>query len=446
MNESNSTRFSTFIRLCGLIFVLFVGTMTTTMAQTPSCACKGSIQVSVDDNCEAVISAEMLLANGSTCGGTSTAVVTLMKTPTGGIIDSGSGEAELIDGQLYIGKTIYAKVATENGTNSCWATVKVEDKYKPRWEDDDAQNIVVTCPSVGMFVPRAIDNCHAPRVYLVNETIVVNDCVNPIFAGSDTIKMIERVFRAVDESGNISETDCKVIFWVVTLDIDDVIGVKNVQLECDAPYAKIPAGRPFAGNPSPVDITVSTNPLIVLQGSGVPSLHAWMPATRGAGNVDINPANGNLRLSGGTAPTVFPGMGAQVCFTAVADGNISFNWSAEMKGSTPPAGNFLLDRGQYNVNGGPWVNLTTNGAANSGSGTVSSIAILKDQQFCFRVTTDNVARWTEMMISNFSGPIAPYIALTPETTDKCNIYVSYTDTEFPTIKCVIKNNEKMAGS
>ena len=408
------------------------------MAQTPSCACKGSIQVSVDNDCTAVVTADQLLANGSTCGGSSTAIVTLMKTPTSGIIDSGTGEAELTDGHLYIGKTIYAKVATANGTNSCWTTVNVEDKFRPSWESDDIQNIVVTCPSLGSFFPSATDNCHAPKVFMVGETIVVNDCINPIFAGSDTIKMIERKFRAIDESGNVSDTDCTVIFWVVTLDIDDVIGVQNVQLQCDAPYAKIPAGRPFAGNPSPVDITVSTSPLVVLKGSGVPSLHAWMPATRGAGSVDINPINGNLRLSGGTAPTVNPGMGAQVCFTATSNGSIGFNWSASMKGSTPPAGVFAGDRAQYSVGGTPWVNITTDGTANTGSGTISAISILKDQQFCFRVRTNNVDRWTELMISSFTGPIAPAVELTPETTDKCNIYVSYTDTEFPTIKCVKK--------
>lgn len=71
-------------------------------------------------------------------------------------------------------------------------------------------------------------------------------------------------------------------------------------------------------------------------------------------------------------------------------------------------------------------------------GLVGPIAILKDQQFCFRVNTDNFARWTELMVSNFTGPVPANIALTPETTDKCNIYVTFEDTEFPTIKCVKK--------
>jgi hypothetical protein len=439
MNESNSTRFSTFIKLLSLMIVLFVGTVTSTMAQTPSCACKGSIQVSVDNNCEAVITAEMLLANGSTCDGTSNSDVTLMKTPTGGIIDTGTGEAELIDGQLYIGKTIYAKVATSNGSNSCWTTINVEDKFKPTWESLVPDTLVVTCPSVGSFIPTAFDNCHSPRVFMVSERIVTNDCINPIFAGSDTIKMIERIFRAVDESGNFSSTDCSVVYWVVTLDIDDVIGVNNTQLECDANYARIPAGKPFAGHPSPTDITVSINPLVVLPGSGVPSLYSWMPAVRGAGTVDINPTNGNLRLEGGTAPTVFPGMGALVCVTATSNGNIGFNWSAIMKGSTPPAGNFIQDHAQYRVAGGPWVNLTENGPGTTPQGgTVGPVAILKDQQFCFRVITDNAVRWTELMVSNFTGPVPAAIPLNPETTDKCNIYVTFEDTEFPTIKCVKK--------
>jgi hypothetical protein len=433
MNESNSTRFSTLIKLFSLVLVLFVGTMTTTMAQTPSCACKGSIQVSVDDNCEAVISAEMLLANGSTCGGISAAEVTLMKTPTGGIIDSGTGQAELIDGQLYIGKTIYAKVATTNGSNSCWTTINVEDKFKPTWESTEPDTCVVTCPSIGSFIPVAFDNCHTPRVYQVAEEIVVNECDNPtLFLGPDTLKMIKRSYRAVDESGNVSETTCDVVFFVVALDVDDIVGIKNVELECDANYAKLPNG-----NPSPVDITVNG---VTRPGTGYPGLSPWMRVQSGAGVADVIIPTNSLKLTGGT--TGLGGgatTGAQVCITVEATGTMKFDWQAQMLGSMPPPGNYNGDHAQYLVNG-VVTNLTVGGTGSGAtpqSGANVLVPVVKGDQFCFRVRTNNIERWTELNVTNISGPIPANVGLTPNT-EHCNIYVTYEDTNFPAIKCVKK--------
>ena len=94
------------------------------------------------------------------------------------------------------------------------------------------------------YKPVAIDNCHTPFVYIVNETITVNDCINPIFAGPDTIKLIERTFLARDEAGNVSEVACVVRLWVVALDIDDIIGVRNIAVECDDDYARLEKGNP----------------------------------------------------------------------------------------------------------------------------------------------------------------------------------------------------------
>lgn len=435
MNEFYSTRYSSIIKLFSLVFVLSLASMSNALAQiNPSCACHGAIQLSVDENCEAVVTASALLADGSTCGGVTDAIVTLMETPTGGIISTGVGEAVFNTAYLYIDKTIYGKVTTGNGTNSCWTTIKVEDKLKPRWAKLIPDTIVTICPAVDMYFPEAIDNCHTPKVYQVSEEIIVNNCNRPdLFAGPDTLKVIIRKYRAIDESGNISDIDCPVVIYVVALDINNLIGIKNVQLECDAPYAKIPSG-PYAGHPSPTDIGL-------LLGTGVPSLHAWMPSTRGAGEVNVNPVNGNLRLNGGTAGGVSAGMGAQLCFTAVADGIISFDWSASMKGSTPPPGNYNNDHAGYNINNGPFVRLTTGGpgsGANPQNGTVINVPILEGDEFCFKVNTNNVDRWTELMVSNFSGPIATSYPLNPEVMDLCNIYVTYDDVEFPEVNCVKK--------
>jgi len=436
MNGANSTQFDTLLRKYFLFMVLLSGTFSAAMAQTPSCACKGAINVSVDLACEAAISAEQILANGATCGGSpTTLLVTLMKTPTGGVIATGNGIATLPDGQLYVGKTIYGKVTDPSGLNSCWTTIKIEDKIKPTWEDTDPVDVVITCPAMSSFTPVAIDNCHTPVVYIVSETIIVNDCFNPIFAGADTIKLIERTYLARDESGNISEVACVVRIWVVGLDVDDIIGVRNISVECDDNYARLQNG-----NPSPTPLTING---LTYFGTGVPSLYPWMPSTSSAGKADVNPANGNLRLSGGTLFGDLTGTGAQICVTVAATGNITFNWNAQMMGTIPPLGNYGGDHAQYGVNGA-FTNLTTGGVGSGAtpqSGTGVVVPVVSGDNFCFRVRTNNFERWTELMISNITtsvnGLIPANIALNPGGSD-CNIYVTYSDTKLPQIKCVTK--------
>jgi hypothetical protein len=96
----------------------------------PSCACKTSVNVSLNASGQATITPEMVLADGNTCGG---GTVTISETPTGQPI-AGSPQVTC----AHVGKTLYAKV-TSPGTpsNSCWATLFVEDKIKP----------VINCPT-----------------------------------------------------------------------------------------------------------------------------------------------------------------------------------------------------------------------------------------------------------------------------------------------------------
>ncbi len=430
MNGTNSTQFSTWLRLMGLSFVLTLSTFN--LATSQSCACKGTLNVSVDEECSATISAEQVLANGSTCGGTSSAVVTLMRTPTTGVIATGTGSAFLDDARLFVGKTIYAKVATADGQNSCWSTILIEDKMKPRWENDTPDTVVISqCLPVPAFLPSALDNCKLADVFQVGEDIVVNNCDNVAgFAGPDTLKLIRRTFRAVDGYGNMSDTDCHVVIYIRAFASNDITGISNRVLKCDEPYARIPAGQPFAGHPSPVNIGTAV-------GTGVPSRMPWMASTRGAGKVDINPANGNIRMNGGTDTGTSAGMGAQICVTATGTGNIGFSWSALMQGSTPPTGNFNGDHAQWSLNNSPWTNLTTSGPGDVMQSGTESVGVVADDMFCIRVRTNNNLRWTELMISNITGPIPATVALNPDAPH-CNIVTSYTDMQLPMHKCTQK--------
>jgi hypothetical protein len=418
MNGTNSTPLSTMIRMALLVVVLFTASFSHVMAQE-SCACKGAIQVSVDALCDITLSTSDLLASPASCGSASTASVTLMTSQTGGVIITGAPGTPLrLNASLYLGKTIYGKV--NNGTNSCWTSIKIEDKMKPRWASSRPDTCIVTCPSLGTFVPKAIDNCHTPRVYQVSENIVVNNCQMPsIFAGPDTLKCITREYRAVDEWGNVSDSICKVVIYVTA--IDDIIWPKNAQLYCEEDYAKIPSG-PFAGNPSPLDIGTK-------RGSGVPSLYPWLPTIKN-GAYWIGRSTDGLRDSVSLRTNIVPlgsPASAQVCLTAPGDISLNFRYGSVVLPT-------VNDSAFYTINGA-WKG-GSKGVLNTGFGIVpppfNTIAVKKGETMCVNLVGSG-ASMTFGLDTVMTG-----IPLSPELVNDCNIFVTYTDQKFPEIKCVTK--------
>ncbi|MBC7886064.1 MAG: HYR domain-containing protein [Saprospiraceae bacterium] len=446
MNETNSTRFSTIGRMLAFFMVFFIGTFNVATAQSV-CACKGAIQVSVDENCTAAISADMILTNGSTCGGSTTATVTLMKTPTGNIISTGVGFALLPDGPLYIGKTIYGKVTEGTGINSCWTTILIEDKLAPTIECPE--DLTLNCYQLAGFCPIVTENCSHYTINVIAETITVNDCRPITGLPDEVLKVITRTYQAVDASGNKS-LPCTMTITVEglpTLDEPYITMPYNrwladsTELQCDEDYARIPAGQPYAGNPSPVDIKVGN---VTKYGTGVPHLLLWNPSLFNAGSIDGD-APGSLTLIGGTdlsQPNVRV-LGAQLCFNSIADQTITFDWSAFMQNSLGIAGGqFMNDEPVFAVNG-----IETNLPSvvigvNVASGT-RSVALEKGDEFCFRVYTDNLNFHTFLTVSNMRSDVATalpifYLPIYPTPDLYCNILVSFSDVKLPTIGCVTK--------
>ncbi|MBK9254658.1 MAG: T9SS type A sorting domain-containing protein [Saprospiraceae bacterium] len=425
MNGTNFTRFGRLGKISVFFLILTLGIFSSLSAQGPGgCACKGAVQISLDEFCQATVTADMLLAGTNDCtGGT----VLLMTTPTGQPI-----QGSPVINSTWVGKTLYGKVT--NGINSCWSVITVEDKIAPTWEDDDPEDYVMTCPSMDAFAPLAYDNCSIPTVYIISEEITVNTCNLPqIFAGPDTLKLIVRKYLAVDKSGNVSLDTCEVRIWVVGLDTDDFIAVPNVTLQCDGNFARLENGHP-----SPTDITIGG---VTYKGSGVPMLFPWMPSTTGNGTVDISSALGSIRLEGGTNGTNNTAVGAQVCIVAQSSGYISFDWTAN---KTNDNNNFTSDPIQYTIDGGAPVNILNSNVPGPGvtANGVFNVYMTKDQVLCIRVMTDNAGvspttgGHSIFNMTNIQG--VGGIALNPDAITACNIYVTYTDTKFPTIKCVTK--------
>jgi hypothetical protein len=215
-----------------------------------ACACKQSVNVSLGGDGTAVITAAMLLTDAATCPGANDAGVTVMLTPTGAPIPGSP-----VVNCSHIGKVLYGKVS--NGNNSCWSLIHVKDDMKPVI-DCPSTPINVNCFEMENFTPSVSDNCVHVTFRVTAEHTTTNTPGCPL--GPNVLKRIVRTYVATDGSGNES-LPCQVTINVIrianpamiTKPADRTIAGSNA-IQCDAPYAKIPAGQPFAGNPSPVAI------------------------------------------------------------------------------------------------------------------------------------------------------------------------------------------------
>ncbi|MBK9735167.1 MAG: T9SS type A sorting domain-containing protein [Saprospiraceae bacterium] len=257
MMETNFTQTRLLTRL---LTVLLLSTFGTYSSYAQSCACKESIQVSLDEDGIATVTASMLLADNATCPGAKT--VTVMLTPTGNPI-MGSPNVNC----SHIGKTLYGKVTS--GNNSCWSKINVEDKIKPLI-NCPTRIMQLTCTQMASFVPDYEDNCPGVTIATIGQDIITNNsCSNPALA-PNVLKRIVRTYQATDAHGNKS-LPCTITFDVTTIsslnDIvmpDPYLVANDTELECDGDWAKL-----ADGNPNPVNDSTGVD---VLYGTGVPTL------------------------------------------------------------------------------------------------------------------------------------------------------------------------------
>ena len=208
------------------VALLTVALFPRAQAQTCVLACSDA-QISLDENCEAIVTVAML-ADTAQCPAGSFVVHVL--TAGGDTIDT---SPMVTDDE--IGVDLVAHVVDVNSGQSCWANITVEDKLPPQIEcdcppvddpADAAPECVVNClEAVGDTDPIVTENCSDWELFLISEVI------EPI-CDSNYIRKLTRRYTAVDEAGNVSDT-CEQVLFLERIDFDLIEWPDSIEVQCD---------------------------------------------------------------------------------------------------------------------------------------------------------------------------------------------------------------------
>jgi len=185
-------------------------------------SCIGNTNLSLDGDCEVLITPELILTSPILPG---QAYSVMLTTESGEVIPNATLTA------AHIGMTVSAKVIDGCSGNACWGYILVEDKIKPTIVCEDA---FISCNKVDEFGgPFAEDNCGGEvEVIMLNETFTPLQC-------DDFTAEIVREYQAIDQYGNESDV-CQMTVFVERINLDDIVFPDNLimmdgtALNCDA--------------------------------------------------------------------------------------------------------------------------------------------------------------------------------------------------------------------
>lgn len=189
--------------------------------------CNGSIQVSLDANCEAAITPDLVITDfeGGMTPSCPAGVFTVQIQDEHGntlVFPLNPDGFPVIDGSL-IGQTAFVSITDEVSGNSCWGELTVEDKIPPIIECVDIDALF--CFEQIDFTPTLqIPECSDVVFDLIGSNVVVNDCNSGL--DPEILKVVTSTYVATDESGNVSEP-CTFTYNVLRHPIDLVEGPAN---------------------------------------------------------------------------------------------------------------------------------------------------------------------------------------------------------------------------
>ncbi len=251
--------------------------------------CNDLVNISLDENCEAVILPDMILEQ---VGSDDSAYEVMLSDEDGNMIGNTITAA-------YIGQTLTVMVSCIEDGNSCWGNILVEDKLAPE----------ITCPddSITDFVCTDLDALYTPDVTVLEEgttlasgnPITTDNCGITVTTYEDNLiagdmctdDLLIRTFTSTDEYGNTAS--CTQQIMIGNPDLSDISFPESITLNCaavsntdpqalyDAGYDGLPIGTTFFGafpvSQSYCNIGVSYHDAtpIDLCGSGFKILRTW---------------------------------------------------------------------------------------------------------------------------------------------------------------------------
>lgn len=204
------------------VLLLFLGTLLMSQMATAQCQlnCIQNVQVSLDQNCTAEITPEVILKNPSDCPGPK---IVEVLDKNGNVIPTNP----IVTG-AYIGQTLKVRVIHTGSGNICWGNISIEDKLAPIFTNCNNYSLPCAMPIqqiLDQTKPTVADNCGGPVKVTRSYTKVDLGCISLPNTAIITITTV-----AEDIYGN--KSDCvqfitlyrsPITTVTFPLDLDDVI-------------------------------------------------------------------------------------------------------------------------------------------------------------------------------------------------------------------------------
>ncbi|MEO1626649.1 MAG: hypothetical protein AAFV25_15950, partial [Bacteroidota bacterium] len=293
-----------------LLYFFYLAFCPTVMAQTGPLACHDRVQVSLDTgSCEALIDSSLLLSGNIPAGLYQVELfydqAMTQAVPSSPVVSSAD-----------MGRLLYASVRNATGSNSCWGTILVEDKWIPSLECLSADTIDCredVAPALGgepgfplpagiipmadstdaqSFTVPGFDPCGDLALRYVDADVGGTSC--GVF-----FRIVQRDWLLQDAAGNTDTcrqliylenftdpfdpaTDCPPDWFAEA----DTAANNNGRLLCDQRrddalagdgsttlgWNSLPDGHRFAGHPSPFDALYPNSSNVKWFGTGQPSI------------------------------------------------------------------------------------------------------------------------------------------------------------------------------
>ncbi len=180
-----------------------------TLAQC-SLACNGTTQISLDPDCTAEVTPDMILQDeGASCPLGVFEVHIEDHYGNEVVFPAGPNGFPLIDGSI-IGSDHVAKVLDTNSGNSCWGDIIVEDKLGPLIES--CNDSILSCVDFTTFEGPVYMDCEGEV-----DAVLLSEDINPLNCDPDYVKEVTRIYTAFDQFGNEAE-QCTITYSLERID------------------------------------------------------------------------------------------------------------------------------------------------------------------------------------------------------------------------------------